>query len=217
MQLVWRDKSLETTMPHEEAVRILESKKNDNDFARKLAYQYRKRGSLTDPQLYWVHKLATEPTEVKLKEEYTMPKSVVDFLYGYLLFASDNLKHPKVRFLLTPIKFGENSVRYPEVEIKILGEKSRYKGKLGFTARESWACFDSDGKLHCKKGDFPFDDVIKCLVAVFEKDDPFTEYGKVTGNCNFCRKTLSVPESLYLGYGKICAKRFGLKWGGTNN
>lgn len=41
-----------------------------------------------------------------------------------------------------------------------------------------------------------------------------SEYGKLTGNCCFCRKALSDERSTAVGYGKICAGHFGLEWGG---
>ncbi len=37
--------------------------------------------------------------------------------------------------------------------------------------------------------------------------------GRLTSNCCFCRKKLSTPESVAVGYGRTCARNFGLPWG----
>jgi hypothetical protein len=47
-------------------------------------------------------------------------------------------------------------------------------------------------------------------------DDPLRAavgHGHTTGNCSFCARDLSDPRSTSVGYGPICAGRFGLPWG----
>lgn len=38
-------------------------------------------------------------------------------------------------------------------------------------------------------------------------------YGKLVGRCCFCSLALSDPQSLAVGYGKVCAGHYGLPWG----
>jgi hypothetical protein len=38
-------------------------------------------------------------------------------------------------------------------------------------------------------------------------------YGAATGRCCFCNKPLKTEESTAVGYGPVCADRFGLPWG----
>lgn len=40
-----------------------------------------------------------------------------------------------------------------------------------------------------------------------------SKYGKRTGNCCFCRKKLTDPRSVFVGYGETCAQSWGLPWG----
>jgi len=40
-----------------------------------------------------------------------------------------------------------------------------------------------------------------------------TAYGRLTGQCCFCRRALTDSRSVAMGYGPICAERFGLEWG----
>lgn len=39
-------------------------------------------------------------------------------------------------------------------------------------------------------------------------------YGKLTGNCCFCTRPLTDAASVAAGYGPVCAKHYGLPWGG---
>ena len=38
-------------------------------------------------------------------------------------------------------------------------------------------------------------------------------YGKLTGKCSFCHSELSADNSTDVGYGPVCAKRWGPPWG----
>lgn len=40
-----------------------------------------------------------------------------------------------------------------------------------------------------------------------------SEFGRLTGNCCFCNRALEDERSTAVGYGKTCAKNFGLPWG----
>lgn len=40
-----------------------------------------------------------------------------------------------------------------------------------------------------------------------------TAYGRLTGNCCFCRRALTDGRSVAMGYGPICAGHYGLPWG----
>ena len=42
-------------------------------------------------------------------------------------------------------------------------------------------------------------------------------YGRLTGNCCFCRKTLTDQRSTSVGYGPVCAVHYGLPWGSNGN
>lgn len=39
------------------------------------------------------------------------------------------------------------------------------------------------------------------------------EFGHLTGHCCFCTRPLNDARSIEVGYGKICAQKFGLPWG----
>lgn len=54
------------------------------------------------------------------------------------------------------------------------------------------------------------------LLAVMGKDGVLATsvaHGKATSNCCYCSRTLETKESLTVGYGPVCAKKWGLPWG----
>jgi hypothetical protein len=42
-------------------------------------------------------------------------------------------------------------------------------------------------------------------------------YGRLSGKCCFCKKQLTDAPSVDAGYGPVCAKRWGLAWGGKSD
>ena len=61
----------------------------------------------------------------------------------------------------------------------------------------------------------------RCDASVSDKlmaiaKDPRGEavgHGHLHGNCSMCRKRLSDPRSMKVGYGEICADKWGFPWG----
>jgi hypothetical protein len=41
------------------------------------------------------------------------------------------------------------------------------------------------------------------------------EFGHLTGHCTFCARKLNDARSIAVGYGPVCAEKFGLPWGET--
>lgn len=56
---------------------------------------------------------------------------------------------------------------------------------------------------------------VEPLLVAFAADPEgtATKYGKLTGCCSFCARKLTDARSTEMGYGAICAAKFGLNWG----
>ena len=119
--------------------------------------------------------------------------------------ASAKLKFPK--FILT---------RGP-VTLKVAkaGPRSKHHGSITVAAPEfgaGWFGVIKDGAFHPARGATP--EVVQ-LVKDFAADPAkvAAEHGHASGNCCFCRRELTTPESLAAGFGPVCAENFGLPWG----
>ena len=58
-------------------------------------------------------------------------------------------------------------------------------------------------------------DSVRALIVAFAANPAAVgaAYGKRTGQCCFCCRHLETRESVAVGYGPICAEKFGLPWG----
>jgi hypothetical protein len=106
------------------------------------------------------------------------------------------------------------------VVLKVAGDRAKEPGTVNATDGGSYPDNRWFGRIALdgafKPGRACTTDVIDVLVRL--GSDPATvaaEHGKLTGSCSFCRQPLSDERSTEVGYGPVCAKHFGLPWGGN--
>jgi len=160
-------------------------------------------------QWYWAVKIAGEslqPKEAPVEIDMTQTKAFFDNAI------STNLRNPSVH--LMP---GGVSV----VIIKRVGNRTRNKANIGTLVVTDDGKYP-DNRFYGRIGhDGMFRRTRKCNAAVTAAVQDFaadpagvaTSYGKLTGNCCFCRKALTDPRSTDVGYGKTCAGHWSLPWG----
>lgn len=181
------------------------------DFPANLVAQYTKRGSLSEKQTYWAHKLADEiknppppPEGVKVSQTFA------GVLALFNKAVADKLQYPQITLLLNdgqPVRISraaDYSKNPGHVYVKLY-ETVGYAGKVA-----------PDGKFFPKTG---LDaDLIEELCELLARlgNDPVgvaTEYAKLTGRCCFCDIALDNEKSVAVGYGPVCAKHYGLPYG----
>lgn len=115
------------------------------------------------------------------------------------------------------------------VKLKLLTEKSSTPGWVtveatkdnGFFTAAGWPDRDWYGRISPEGVFTPGAKAAKMepklsetLRALAEKPaETATEIGRLTGRCAFCNLPLTAEESTGAGYGRTCAKRYGLTWG----
>jgi hypothetical protein len=140
-------------------------------------------------------------------------KATNRFANLYTLFeyaVNQKLKYPKIR-LQHPTQATETVV------VKLAGNKSRYDGQLLITNDAGYGSLqnrwygrvDQTGAIYAGKDLTP---VVEGLLEEFASNpvEVAQRYGKLTGNCMFCGKKLDDPTSVAVGYGPVCAKKWGL-------
>ncbi len=123
-------------------------------------------------------------------------------LVAFLNGAKDRgLKHPKVRFL---------SPSRGELRLSISGPNSRVPGSVQVVEHDVWiGRVQPDGGV--SEGVALRPDLLMCLVLIGQ--DPAAAakaYGALMCRCSFCGLPLTDAGSVLVGYGPICAKRYGL-------
>lgn len=106
-----------------------------------------------------------------------------------------------------------NSKGTVNIYVQLKGEdESTYFGKMVGGQTSGIRQWGSMSKAHVG--------VSKALIALLDSfaADPAAisaEMGRNTGSCCFCNRVLTCAESRSVGYGPICAGRYGLAWGHT--
>lgn len=109
------------------------------------------------------------------------------------------------------------------LRISVAGEQSRTPGFLMLTDGEPFGMnkffgrISPAGELELGRDAGPRRDELVPLLTrlAAEPERVAAEYGHLTGHCCFCSRKLSDDRSIAVGYGNICARKFGLPWGAT--
>jgi hypothetical protein len=177
---------------------------SDQAFARSLLDQAAHRG-LSSKQMAWVDKLVARA--ITPKAAPIDVREIVSFM------SNAALKRPQIILAM-----GEETVR-----LSIAGPGSRTPGHINVTSadrtyddRKFYGRIGPDGRFDPSLSMEP--ETMTAIVAVLRAiaSDPAgtaAKYGHLTGECCFCRLPLSDPRSLHVGYGKICARKWGLPYG----
>jgi hypothetical protein len=199
------------------AMTVLEQRKALNERLKKLSTKDRefardllKRRDPSEKQLLWIGKLIEradgvgldepKPTEVAAAPQVSGVVAIVALLER----GAETLKRPKVRFLAE----GRNLC------LSIASGRARFPGSIDVTSvgYGQWL-----GRVH-KDGRFEArcdQDMATAILAALQAfgADPAriaSEYGRETGECCFCARELTDPVSVSVGYGPVCADKFGL-------
>lgn len=177
----------------------------DREFATSMLTGFERFGRFTPKMLPWVHKLIERAERPDAGTENIGGADLIAFMDRA---ADAGLKYPKVKLTAD----GEPLV------ISRAGSRSKAPGALNITdggpfGDNVWyGRIDRDGTF--TPGRACTDSVRKVLKAL-ARDPARTAaaYGKRTGNCCFCRRDLEDYRSVSVGYGPVCAEKWGLPWG----
>jgi hypothetical protein len=211
-----KGRSIETTYSNVEALRRLEAGLADgaikSAFGRDLVA---KGASLSYDQTVWVHVLVVEAE----RGHDTPPKAGGLDLSEFVAMmdraaergrANNAKRSPRIRFprhQVTLTRSGARSKREGTIQItdgRPYGENTWY-GRI-----------ERDGSVSIHRQNWT--EAIHELLAAIEVDlaAVTSASGIATGECSFCTAELTTSESLTVGYGPVCAKKYGLPWGAVD-
>lgn len=179
-------------------------------FATSLIHQWEKKKRLSQPQQLWVDKLIDEANAPK--PEPTVVETAAELTPLLELFrkARDNkIARPRIKTYANSKELsislaGAESVNAGMIYLKLGGE---YYGKVDLHGR--LVLSRNVGNL------IPVAEEVPIVLRALGKDP--SGFGKVHGmkynNCCFCGRGLKTKDSVYYGYGPICAEGWGLEWG----
>jgi hypothetical protein len=199
----------------------------DLTFAESLAAQFQARGSLSEKQLFWVKELtkraqanAAPRAQATTSTPAPAPQPAVTFPQILALFAKAGSRAAIVfRTINSPVDHGAPI----EFRLSVAGERSQQPGSInvtdaaaGFENRIWYGRITTSGAWQPSRK-IPAAELTLVAAALTRFDaDPAAaaaDYGHTVGSCCFCRRELTDERSVTVGYGPICAAKFGLPWG----
>lgn len=178
----------------------------DRTFAISLLESVSRYATPSAKQAYWLRILA-ERTGEKREEVEIGSLEGISALFDK---ASKSLKRPAV-----VIADEENTYR-----LSLAGTTASVPGSINVTTNQSFENRTWFGRI-LPNGQFQASPRVKApegLVSALRRfsADPVSvavEYGRKTGACCFCSRDLTDGRSIHVGYGPVCAEKYGLSWG----
>lgn len=168
------------------------------------------RAEAIEPRLCGVAAYIIESYRRSLPRPEAAQLNVEGLLRIFAMFdkAKDKLKKPAVRLA------HENGQR---LHLSLAGMASKNAGSVyvkadsGFNA-QYYGKITPEGRFF-RSGSCPA--TVEPLLQAFANDPEgiATKYGRLTGCCSFCGRKLTDARSTEVGYGPVCADKFGLDWG----
>ena len=216
-----KGKSVDTLLEDPEALVLLLVE--GSTFAKDL-YAKADRYGLSHDQLVWAHVLAMKvinTTKSKHKDESPESNStshVYEKISGYLKSAiNSGLSKPKLRLIVFIPGTSKTSATVTLALLSDGAVRITDKNKKQWSDRFGCEMPIYYGKLTATSDKLigqNLDGLWEALVALAENpEETAAMYGHITGSCCFCSRMLTDKRSTDVGYGPICASKFGLAWG----
>lgn len=164
---------------------------------------------LSPAQVPYLHKFALEINAPPTPRPVVTPARSLLPLVSMLQNASKTLKYPKVLV----------AVGGMTLQLSIAGPRAMKPGTINVTNGGRYPSNEFYGRI-LLSGEFEPGRNAGAVLPLLERwaanpVEVVREHGHKTGSCAFCRKSLTTRESTAVGYGPVCAEKFGLPWGGA--
>lgn len=178
------------------------------NFVNSLMKQFQTKGRLSASQITWAVKLSKEAAHKEsdpMAYESSDSSDEGDFIELVQFMKKSDLKKARMTFnmhgIKTTLSLAPAHGKNPDhIYVKC---NDNYVGKV--TPNGDLVARDSHYKTHALT---LFHQIIEDGVEAF-----ILSYGKKSGNCCLCSRTLTDERSLVAGVGPICAARYKIAWG----
>jgi hypothetical protein len=188
-----------------------------SDFARSVADQYERRGYLSANQLGAAQRMvakakadelnAARPAAPAVTFEQTTP--LENIMAMFRAARRSGLSRPKIRF---------TDANGLPIVLTLAGITSRHPGAVYVTDGRPYGANSYFGRIDPNGILVPGRDVNEAVLTALAEIErnpsaAAAAYGRRTGCCCFCSRTLTAEDSVSVGYGPICAANHGLPHG----
>jgi hypothetical protein len=195
-----------------------------------LVDYHNRHGRLTERQIPYCHKIAlrlprphyeSELTPLPSAAPVTPPAPQIRTLYEVPTVTPpvEPVTIPGIDLsaVFAMLRRAATHLQSPAIIVGNLKFSVRRQGGMGvYTSRGSWLGNTDEAGMFVPNPRF-VSETLAAEIRTFAADPVgvTARAGRTTGRCCYCRRPLSDDRSTAVGYGPICASRFGLPWGGA--
>jgi hypothetical protein len=185
----------------------------DREFALSMCATIENHNRLSEKQQYWIgvlyERATSDAADKPVNSEVDLGASLAGVIALFDKAASASKGNPFI--VLDVADVGA-------IKLSLAGPNARFPGTVNVADKAAFGEGVFYGRI-TREGKFETRGTVnQALVNHLLRlsSDPVAvaaEYGKRTGACCFCARTLTHPASIAVGYGPICAERFNLPYG----
>lgn len=209
------EQKVTTNLSFDQARMALKGMREDkavNEKNRQFANSLAMKAKPSQAQEFWIYKLAEDYINPTKKETVKGGEGFKKVAELFATALANGLNRRAIRLQIPGES--ENEGKNPlEVKLTPASDKGRNSGYIYIKLNGDYmGKISPEGVfspvMHCPN-------VLKDFVAEFGNNPVLIarQYGRMTSNCCFCGRNLDTAESNAVGYGPICAEKYGLPWG----
>jgi hypothetical protein len=222
-----KGRTIQTPYSDHEALALI--RKSTSEFAQSLVYKSTGRWGLSYEQWFYVHDMAmqaTLPAAPRPTVEVADMSRVIAMFETAKAHAAKRTgkkaRAPKIHLQVSKVQDHQNFEMYP-ICLSMAGDSAKVPGSINVTDGGPYGNNKWYGRI-LRNGTFEAGrDVPSTLVPFLKEfaanpEQIASAHGRLTNSCCFCNRSLTdegANRSVEVGYGPICAERFGLSWGAT--
>lgn len=186
--------------------------KGDREFASSLVRSFDRFGKLSEKQESWVPRLLerahSQTTGSMAPRRVEHEKVAVGEMTGLLnllrIAKAAGVKWPKIK-----LKFPED-----EIQLTLSADSTFINAVAWRDGQKRWyGGVNKEGTMELSDK-FRCEELVPTMKALAVNPSAAGKaYGQKTGICCFCGSPLKTTDSVFYGYGPVCAENYGLEWG----
>lgn len=199
-------------MTQETVLQALREYNGSVNFLKSLASQLAERGSLSEKQIAVAERILNEQQSNAGAREHAAAVNFAKIPQWLAETAARGVQFPKFHFIADDTELvlrfkGERTQRPGTVDV--VSRSKTWNDRFAAEMPDWYGRIELDGSLTMSGRMTLGIETVLARIA----EDPETvavEYGRLTNRCSFCGRDLNNEVSVELGYGPVCAKKYGL-------
>lgn len=186
--------------------------KGDREFASSLVHSFDRFGRLSEKQESWVPRLLERAHAQTIGSMNPRRVEHTKVAVGEMTGLINLLRKARA----AGVKWPKIKLKFPEDEINLtLSADGTFINAVAWDGPQKrwYGGVNKEGTMELSDR-FKCEELVPTMKALSENPSAAGKaYGQKTGICCFCGSGLKTTDSVFYGYGPVCAENYGLEWG----